>query len=104
MVPATSAVELTDHILLNFNRDQARAAGLTILSFSVLAASTELGPRSFALTGLETLPDEVRDVVVRIITQPPVNRFLKVTSFYTLSAETIPLTYLESPPALSLAV
>lgn len=103
-VAATSAIELTDNILLSFNRDLGEAAGLTILGFSVLTAATELGPRSFALTGLDDLPESLRDVVVHMITRPPVNEFLKVVSFYTPSAQVIPLTYLESPKVLLAAV
>jgi hypothetical protein len=98
-VEATCAVELTDNILLCFHRELGQAAGLTILDFSVLASPSELGPRSFALTGLERLPDDLREVVARIITTAPVNRFLKVSIFDSFSVHPIPLTYIESPYA-----
>jgi len=101
-VTATCAVELTDNIVLRFHRQQARAAGLTLLDFSVLASPTELGVRSFALTGLDSLPEELREIVVRIITTPPVNQFLKVTTFYASPTEQVPLTYVESPRDLAL--
>ena len=96
-VEATCAVELTDNILLRFHRELGQAAGLTILDFSVLASPSELGPRSFALTGLEHLPDDLREMVARIITTAPVNRFLKVSIFDSFSVHPIPLTYIESP-------
>jgi hypothetical protein len=102
-VEATCAVELTDNILLRFHREQGQAAGLTILDFSVLASPTELGPRSFALTGLDNLPEDLRETVAHIITHPPVNRFLKVSTFYSLPAQPIPLTYVESQPVLASA-
>ena len=98
-VEATCAVELTDNILLRFHRELGQAAGLTILDFSVLASPSELGPRSFALTGLERLPDDLREMVGRIITTAPVNRFLKVSIFDSFSVHPIPLTYIESPYA-----
>jgi len=98
-VEATCAVELTDNILLRFHRELGQAAGLTILDFSVLASPSELGPRSFALTGLERLPDDLREMVARIITTAPVNRFLKVSIFDSFSVHPIPLTYIESPYA-----
>ena len=101
-VTATCAVELTDNIVLRFHRQQGRAAGLTLLDFSVLASPTELGVRSFALTGLDSLPEELREIVVRIITTPPVNQFLKVTTFYASPTEQVPLTYVESPRDLAL--
>lgn len=101
-VEATCAVELTDNIVLRFHRQQGRAAGLTILDFSVLASPTELGARSFALIGLDNLPEELRETVVRIITTPPVNQFLKVTTFYASPTDQVPLTYIESPRELAL--
>ncbi|MCZ7568699.1 MAG: DUF2283 domain-containing protein [Ardenticatenaceae bacterium] len=100
-VEATCALELTDNIVLRFDRQQGQAAGLTILDFSVLASPTELGVRSFALTGLDTLPEELREMVIRIITTPPVNQFLKVTTFYISPTEQVPLTYVESPRELA---
>ena len=98
-VEATCAVELTDNILLRFHEELGQAVGLTILDFSVLASPSELGPRSFALTGLERLPDDLREVVARIITTAPVSRFLKVSIFDSFSVHPIPLTYIESPYA-----
>lgn len=101
-VEATCAVELTDNIVLRFHSQQRRAAGLTLLDFSVLASPTELGARSFALTGLDNLPEELREIVVQIITTPPVSQFLKVTTFYASPGEQVPLTYVESPRELAL--
>ena len=86
--------------MLRFHREQGQAAGLTLLDFSVLASPAELGPRSFALTGLDNLPDDLRETVTHIITTPPVNLFLKVFTFYSFPAQPIPLTYVESPRAL----
>ena len=102
-VEATCAVELTDNIVLRFHREQGRAAGLTILDFSILTSPTELGVRSFALTGLDDQPEELRETVARIITTPPVNQFLKVTTFYASPTDQIPLTYVEGPSELVLA-
>jgi hypothetical protein len=100
-VDADCSIELTDQILLGFNRKQKRAAGLTMLDFSILATPTEFGPRSFALTGLDNLPDDLSDIVGYILTRAPVNNFLKVVTFYTSSGQTIPLTYLENPQSMA---
>ena len=97
---ATCAVELTDNILLRFHREQGRATGLTILDFSIIASPSELGPRSFALTGLDNLPDDLRETVVQIITTAPVNLFLQVSTFHSPLAQHIPLTYVQSPHTL----
>jgi len=100
-VQATCAIELTDDILLRFNLECEQAAGLTILDFSSLASSTEIGPISFPLTGLADLPEELRRTVVKILTSPPVNRFLKLTCYSPTPTERIPLTYVVRPPALA---
>ena len=94
----TAAVELNDNILLRFNRAEKRAIGLTLMDFSVLVQLTNLGPRSFPLTGLQELEPEWQDVVVEIITTAPVNRILKVSSYTPSPVETVPITSIEKPP------
>ena len=78
---ATAAVELNENILLRFDRAGKRAIGLTLMDFSVLVQLTKLGPRSFPLTGLNDLEPEWQDTVIEIITAPPVNQILKVSSY-----------------------
>ncbi len=94
----TAAVELNDNILLRFNRAEKRAIGLTLMEFSVLVQLTNLGPRSFPLTGLKALEPEWQETVIEIITQPPVNRILKVSTYTPSPAETVPITLVEKPP------
>lgn len=100
-VEANCAIELTDHVLLRFNLEQAQAAGLSMLDFSLLVRSTEMGPLSFSITGLDDLPEDMRRTVSRIITTPPVNRFLKVSTFSPAPSQHIPITYVERPAALA---
>jgi uncharacterized protein YuzE len=95
---ATAAVELNDNILLRFNRDEKRAVGLTLMDFSVLVQLTNLGPRNFPLTGLQQIEPEWQDIVSEIITKPPVNQILKVSSFMLSLTEIIPITSVEKPP------
>ena len=78
---ATTAVELNDNILLRLNKAEKRAIGLTLMDFSVLVQLTQLGPRSFPLTGLADLEDEWQEMVIEIITSPPVNQVLKVSTY-----------------------
>ncbi len=94
---APAAVELNDNILLRFNRTEKRAIGLTLMDYSVLVQLTELGPRNFPLTGLEELEPEWREVVVEIITKPPVNQILKVSVYTPSSAQMIPITTVQTP-------
>jgi len=95
---ATTAVELNDNILLRFNRAEKRAVGLTLMDFSVLVQMTRLGPRSFPLSGLQELEPEWQEAVIDIITAPPINQILKISTYMPSSAETVPITSVEKPP------
>jgi len=92
-----TGVELNDHILLRFNREEKKALGLTFLDFSVLVQMTDMGPRSWPLTGLANIATAIRDVVVEIITTAPVSHFLKVSSYSPSLYEVIPITRVEKP-------
>lgn len=95
---ATAAVELNDNILLRFNRAEKRAIGLTLMDFSVLVQLTKLGPRHFPLGGLSELETEWQETVIEIITAPPVNQILKVSTYMPTLAEMVPITSVEKPP------
>ena len=99
----TAAVELNENILLRFNQKEQRAIGLTLMDFSVLVQLTQLGPRSFPLSGLSELESEWQQMVISIITSPPVNQILKVSSFTPSMAEIIPITSVEMPTVLEYA-
>jgi len=100
---ATTAVELNDNILLRLNRRERRAVGLTLMDFSVLIQLTDLGPRTFPLTGLSDLEEEWREMVIEMITSPPVNEILKVSTYTPTVTETIPITSVERPSTLVVA-
>lgn len=93
--PATG-VELTDHILLRLNQKTARAVSLTINHFSILPEQTEYGPRSFALESLAELPEDLRELTLRLLMKAPVNRFLKISNFQMTPSQRVPLTYVET--------
>lgn len=95
---ATAAVELNDNILLRFNRAERRVIGLTLMDFSVLVQRTNLGPRSFPLTGLDELEPEWQEAVIEIIMKPPMNQILKVSSYMLSADETLPIASVEKPP------
>jgi uncharacterized protein YuzE len=94
----TTAVELNENILLRFNLTEKRAVGLTLMDFSVLVQMTQFGPRSFPLSGLQDLEPEWQEAVIEIITKPPVNQILRVSSYMPSMAEVIPVTSVERPP------
>ena len=95
---ATSAVELNDNILLRFNLNEKRAIGLTLMDFSVLIQLTNLGPRNFPLSGLSELEPDWRDIIIEIITKPPVNQILKLSVYTPRLSETIPIAFVEKAP------
>jgi len=99
---ATCAVELTESIILRFDLEKEEPLSLSFISYSRLAQPTEVGPRSFRLK-LDSMDDEVRQKVLRIITSSPVNQFLKVSSYTRPRARTSePITYIERLPVLAL--
>lgn len=92
---AATGIELNDHILLRMNKEKRRAVGLTFLDYSLLAQRTEIGPRSFPLTGLNELSPELRGLVLEILTTPPVTEILFLTAYSPSAAEIIPITSLQ---------
>lgn len=96
-----TGIELNEHVLLRLNKTERRAVGLTILEYSVVAQQTELGPRSFPLSGLAELSEELRGLVIDILLQPPVSDFLAVLAYTPNVGETIPITTLKNPPLLA---
>jgi uncharacterized protein YuzE len=92
---AATGIELTDHILLRVNKRERRAIGLTLLDYSILAQATEIGPRSFPLTGLDELSDELREMVLDILLRPPVRDILSLSAYTPSLAETIPIISLQ---------
>jgi len=90
--------ELNEHILLRINKKERRAVGLTFFEYSLLAQRTEVGPRSFPLTGLAQLSDELREIVLDILLRPPVSDYLSVSAYTPSFVETIPITALQPVP------
>jgi uncharacterized protein YuzE len=93
-----TGVELNDHILLRINKSERKAIGLTFFEYSLLAQRTEIGPRSFPLTGLVKLSDELREIVFDILSRPPVSEILSLSAYTPSFLETIPITSLQAVP------
>jgi hypothetical protein len=100
--PATG-VELTDHIILRLNQQTKRAVSLLLLDFSILTERTEYGPRSYPLNKLHDVPEDLRELVLQLVTSLPVRQFLKVSHFQASPTECVPLTYVESQPSVPVA-
>ncbi len=96
-----TGIELNDHILLRISKAERRAVGLTFFEYSLLAQKTEIGPRSFPLTGLSQLSGELRKMVIDILLSPPVSEILSVSAYSPSFVETIPITSLQSVPSIA---
>jgi uncharacterized protein YuzE len=88
---AATGLELTDHILLRVNKSERRAIGLTLLDYSLIAQTTEIGPRSFPLTGLDQLSLELRAMVLDMLLHPPVRDILSLSAYTPSPGEAIPI-------------
>ncbi|MBI4771308.1 MAG: DUF2283 domain-containing protein [Chloroflexi bacterium] len=95
--PATG-VELNDYILLRVNKAERRAVGLTFFEYSLLAQRTEIGPRSFPLSGLAQLSGELRQMVLDILLRPPVSNLLALSAYTPSITETTPITSVQPLP------
>jgi uncharacterized protein YuzE len=93
-----TGIELNEHVLLRLDKAKGKAVGLTIFEYSVLAQRTEIGPRSFPLTGLGELSDGLRELVLNVISKPPVSDVLSLSAYTPSSTETIPITLLHPLP------
>ena len=91
-----TGIELTPHILLRLNKQERRAVGMTFLEYSLLAQKTDIGPRSFPLTGLSELTDDLQDIVIDVLKRPPVSNVLLLSSYTPSISETIPIMLLQT--------
>lgn len=98
-----AGIDLTDNIVLRYDRESQEPLSLIFLSFSRLIQETEFGPPSFRLTGVEYLPPDMQQVVFKILHSPPVNHFLKVSGLLIAPDKKLqPITFLEQPTELPL--
>ncbi len=77
---AGRGLELTDEIVLRYDIQTGRPLSLIFLTFSKLMQPTEYGPESFYLDGLQRLSPTEQNKVMKILTSPPVNRYLRVSA------------------------
>jgi len=96
-------IDLTDNIVLRYNRDREEALSLILSNFSNLIRPTKFGPPSFRLTALSELPAAIQQTILSILNSFPVNRFLKVSGLLlSPDGEWQPITFLEPPGRLPL--
>lgn len=92
-----TGIELNDNILLRIDKGRRKAIGLTIFNYSILIQKADFGPRSFPLTGITALSNEIQNMVMEIISSPPVNEILSLSTYTPSLSEAIPITLLHLP-------
>jgi len=93
--PATG-IDLTDYIVLRLNKQTRRVISLMLIHFSILTERTEYGPRSYSLEKLDELSEELRELVLHLLTLVPVSQFLKLSHFYASPTEQTLFAYVEA--------
>jgi hypothetical protein len=78
-----TGVELADNILLRLDTGKAtgtspQAVGLTFISFAAMMAHHKDKPLNIPLAKLRSLPDDLWQAVMAVVTTPPVSDFLAV--------------------------
>jgi hypothetical protein len=86
-----TGIELTDHILLRLNTRDRRAVGIILLDYSLLTQTTDVGQKSYPLTGFDDLTEETRALVIDILRQSPVNEILVLSAYTPAVNQTIPI-------------
>ena len=93
---SATGIELNPHILLRVDKLNRRPIGITLFEFSILAQQTELGRRSFPLTGFADLSPVTRALAIELLRSAPVNEYLVLSAYSPTASETIPITLLRA--------
>jgi hypothetical protein len=91
----STGIELTDHILLRLDPQTGVAVSLSFFDYSVLSQTTELGLRSFPLTGLANLSKELQESTLGVLQKEPVCEFLQVSAYTPFLHQTLPIVLLQ---------
>jgi uncharacterized protein YuzE len=93
-----TGIELNEHILLRIDKKRRKAIGITFLDYSLLAQRADFGPRSFPITGLGKLSEDLRALVLDILQKSPVNDILTLSTYTPSYTEAIPITWFHHIP------
>jgi len=93
-----TGIELNEHILLRIDKKRRKAIGITFLDYSLLAQRADFGPRSFPITGLGKLSEDLRALALDILQKSPVNDILTLSTYTPSYTEAIPITWFQHIP------
>ncbi len=97
-------IELTSNILLRMNPQTRTATSLDFFDYSTLAQTTDMGSRSFPLTGLTKLSKQWQEDTLQILHSQPVCEFLQLSAYTPSMTETIPIILMKPTLTTMIAV
>ncbi len=68
---------------------------------TILVQQTAVEPRSFPLTGLRQLSDDLRALVLDILRRPPVCQLLSLSAYTPSLVDTVPMAALQLVPVVA---
>lgn len=96
--PPVWTIELTPNIMVSIDRAARQPVQLTLMDYTVLVRTTDGGPISFPITGLAGLPNVERQLVLALLTAPPLTHWLDISTVQLLPDSPFTVTHLEPPP------
>ena len=93
-----TGIELSDNIVLYFNPETEQPIKLLLLSYRRLVETSRKTP--LPLDGLDSVPETVRDTVLRVAQRKPVSSFLQVMTEGTATVPTSRLPQVFTATAL----
>lgn len=98
-----TGIELTDHIVLRYKKQERRIIGITLLDYSLLIQVTDIGQKGFPLTGLDEVSQETRDTVLALLKQRPATDVLTLLAYTPSHHEQIPIVAINTLAVGSIA-
>jgi hypothetical protein len=92
-------IELTPNMMISIDRASRQVISLTFLDYTALIEPTLWGKRSFPVTGLANLPPDEQELVLTILNQPPVQKWVGISVVQNLPDSPFTVAHLEAPPA-----
>lgn len=92
---AATGIELNEHVLLRIDLEERQLVGITLFDVSILSQLTDVGPRSFPLSGLDALPADLREMVLDILLRPGAREILSLTAYSPGTGESVPIVSLQ---------
>lgn len=90
--PASGTIELTDGIMLRYNREKTCPLSISFIAATTLLRQQEYGQPLLVFNGLANLPKNERELVVKMLQSPPLNTILQIYSFKpTARARLVPV-------------